>query len=341
MKHLHRIAEAQKLLTEKNVDALWIADPTNIFYLTGLSFSSAKLVLQREKAHLFVDGRYIEIAKKKSPCPVSLHTDENIKTCFPNDARIGFDGSLLPYDGWMSLKKLLEKWEKEEGVLLPLCPVNAPLKTLRLIKDKEEIASLKKAANLNKQAYLHILSLLKEGIEERELAYEYTVFCLKHGALKLSFDPIIAFGVNSSYPHHRTSSAKLQKNDIVLMDLGVTVESYCSDMTRVHFHGSPNPELVRIQKVVKEAHKKALSHSKAGIPLGKLDEAARAEMAKENLEPYFLHKQDGEDKNLLLQPGMVITIEPGLYLPDLGGVRHEDTILITENGYENFYAGLP
>lgn len=352
----NRIRKAQEILHDKNIDVLLLSDPVSIFYLTGLSLSAGKMLIGQDKLALFVDGRYLLIAEKKSPIPVFLHSDENFKGFFSKKAEIGFDASLTTYESWQSWKKQLESWGKEKGFSLTLKALTSPIRTLRMIKEEKEIAALRKSAELNQKGFRYLCSLLKEGAQEKELAKEFTIFCLKEGAEKLSFDPIIAFGENTSFPHHKSGDAKLKKNDLVLMDLGVVVDRYCSDMTRMVFFGKKDPELAHVFETVKKAQQKAISLCKPGALLGSLDRAARDVMAKEGLEEYFTHslghgvgieiheypriKFDGEDKDLVLQPGMVFTVEPGIYIPGKGGSRFEDTIVITPNGCENFYAEL-
>ncbi len=351
-----RIQKARKVLKEQKVDAIWSSDPITIFYLTGLDFSAGVLLLKADNALLFVDGRYFTIAQEKSPCPVFLHTEDNMKNAFSHSMRVVFDSSIFNYQAWQNLNRSFEKWEKAQNISLHLVPIFAPFQMIRFIKEEEEILSLKRSAELNQKGFYHLLSLLREGIEEKELAREFAIFCLKNGADGLSFDPIIAFGVNTCYPHHKSGQAKLKKNDIVLMDLGVTLNHYCSDMTRTFFFKEKDPELNRIYSVVEKAQKKALRLCKPGIFIGDLDKAAREEMKKSNLEAFFPHslghgigleiheypriKWDSESRDIVLECGMVFTVEPGIYLPEKGGVRYEDTIVITEHGYDNFYKDL-
>lgn len=344
---MNRIAKLKQFLEDHKIDAIIINDPINLYYLTGLSLSAGNLLVSRSKTHLFVDGRYLSIAKEKNPCPVSLNSEEELKDFFSANAKIGFDGGYFTYETFESWQRRVEKWKKGNSL------VSIDLKALRLIKDSGEIAIMKKAADLTKRGFQHLQSLLKEGISEIELANEFTCFCLKHGASKTSFDPLIAFGVNTSYPHHRSGSALLKKNDLVYMDLGVVLDNYCSDMTRPFFFGERDPKLGHIYDTVLKAREKALSLCRPNTLTSALDQAAREVMAAEKLEEFFSHSlghgvglQIHEypkikwdvNKHLHLQEGMVITIEPGIYVEGLGGVRYEDTIVITSSGYDNFYA---
>ena len=200
----------------------------------------------------------------------------------------------------------------------------------------------------------YVLSLLKEEISEAELALELEFFWKKRGAKKLAFDPIIAFGANSSMPHYRAGLAKLQSHTSILIDIGVVLSHYHSDMTRVVHFGTPTSVIEKIYSIVEEAKARALALCCPGTLVGELDRAARDWIASQGYGERFTHslghgvgldihepptiRDSGLYRTLPLQPGMVITIEPGIYLPGIGGVRLEDTVLITENGHENLTA---
>lgn len=349
-----RLNRLKKALSAQELGMYLVEHPLDLFYLTGLSLSKGHLFVGGRKAHLFVDGRYLEIAKTNKEIECSLSSEENILSFLVESKAqsIGFDSQETSYERYVSLKSLLQKVKKKTDRLVRL-ESSSVVPKLRMIKDKKEQELLRKSAALNWMGYEFLLGILSTHITEKEAAKEWEIFCRSNGAEKVSFEPIIAFGANSSMPHYRSGDAKLKKGDIVLMDLGVELSHYCSDMTRILFYGKPEPKLQNLYEVVREAHKAALSLCRPGIAIGELDKAARAVMRKEKLEKYFIHslghgiglevhetpriKAGGEDAHMLLESGMAITIEPGLYLPKIGGVRFEDTILITEKGYENLY----
>ena len=344
-----RIKKLQKLLVRAKVDACLIDDPLNLFYLTGLKLSAGELFVGKKECQLFVDGRYIQAAKEKSNIPVALSGEETKKHFFQKAKykTVAFDSSNTSYDRSQHLQALARK---EKWILKPLAN---PLREIRGFKDAHELECMRNSAQHLWKAFQHIKKLLKPGITEKELALEFKIFGLKHGAECVGFEPIIAFGENSAFPHYRSGSRKLKKNDLVLMDLGLVVAGYHSDMTRVILFGNVDSELKKIYQVVQRAQAAALKLCKPGTYLKDLDLAAREEMKKEQLESYFVHglghgvgleihefpkiKKEGRDKDVRLKAGMVITIEPGIYLPGKGGVRWEDTIIITSNGYENLY----
>ena len=343
MNYLARIKKWVGTLDEKQ--ACLIEEPEDLFYLTGLQLSAGSLLGSATGAHLFVDGRYFAKAKETAPCPVSLSDEKSLKAAFHPFKKIAFDSAFITYQRFLTLQ---DRFSEPKWI-----PVPSPIKHFRLHKDGHEIELLKKAARLTWEGYQKILQILKEGITESEVALEFEIFCRRKGASGLSFESIIAFGENSAYPHYRAGSAKLKKNQIVLIDIGAVVDRYHGDMTRVFFFGTPDPELSRFHRIVKNAQQKAVSHIKPGIKLGELDRIVREEFRKENVEELYTHslghgigletheypriKFDGEDKDLILKPGMIFTVEPGLYKPGLGGIRYEDTVCVTETGCENFY----
>jgi Xaa-Pro aminopeptidase len=256
---------------------------------------------------------------------------------------IGFDSAFMTYEEYRALEKGFPEVRFEA--------IASPLKSIRAIKTPDEIAALKRAALLTYEGLLHIKGLLQEGISEEELAFAFEWFCRKKGASGLSFDPIIAFGPNSAYPHHRAGKALLRKGQVVLMDVGAVVDEYHGDLTRVAFFGEADPKVVYFLHVVRRAQQKALEAIRPGVSVGRLDEIVRQEFRLEGVEELFTHslghgigletheypriRFDGEDAGLLLTPGMVFTLEAGLYQASVGGVRYEEMIVVTEDGYEN------
>ena len=327
-----------------DVDALIIEKPIDLFYLTGLKLSLGTLLIFKNGARLFVDGRYLGFAKKHSPCPAELTKAESIVKSLSPYKKIGFDSFDTSYSRWQALEKITKK---------QLTPVPKPTDSARSVKSPAEIKALKKSAKLLWSCYLHLKKSLKTGITEKEAAALFEIYALKNGAEKMAFEPIVAFGKNTAYPHYRPANTKLKKGDNVLLDLGVVVDHYHSDMTRTFFFGPPDPRLVVIEAVVKKAHDEALKLCRPGITAGELDKAACRVIEKAGLEKYLAHslghgvgleihefprlKFQGENSDAVLKVGMVITIEPGLYWEGVGGCRYEDTIVITRKGYENWY----
>ncbi len=346
---MQRLKALQKKLALESFDLCLIEQPLDLLYYTGLALSAGRLIVARSSAALFVDGRYIQMAKEKAPMKAALDTPDSVAGFIKaaSGKKCAFDSGNTSYDRFLRLKKALD---------IQLVPAAHFFATLRAVKDASEIEKMRKSAELLYKGFLHIRSLLKTGITEREVARRFEIFSLENGAEKLSFEPIIAFGANSAMPHYRSQDIALKSGDIVLIDIGVVLSKYHSDMTRVLFFQKASPFFQKIYSVVKEAHDAALSLCRPGITVAKLDEAARSVMRKEEMESYFLHslghgiglqthefprlKSQGEDTKTLLEPGMVVTVEPGLYYAGRGGIRYEDTVVVTEKGYENLYPDM-
>ncbi len=337
---ISRIDQLKQWISTQEFDALFVDDPVDLFYLTGLHFSLGKMVVSAKGACLFVDGRYIESARKCVCCEIQLPSA--IKKWIEPYKKISFDSAFVTFADYQGMKK---KFEDKEWIA-----ILKPLKKLRMIKDEGEIRALKKAAKLTRDGCQYIISLLKEGVSEEALSLEFEWFCRKRGASKLSFEPIVAFGENSAYPHHRAGKTLLQKNQIVLIDVGVVVDSYAGDMTRVTFFGTPPIQLEKDYELIQMVQKKVISHIAPGVRFGDLDKLARQELEKHGCANLFTHGLShgigldvheypklrlGEgDEDLLLEPGMTFTVEPGIYRIGVGGVRYEDVILVTKTGHE-------
>lgn len=338
-----RMKKLQQWVRKEGIDALLIEDSIDLFYLTGLSLSAGCLATFPSNALLFVDGRYLEQAKKYAPCPVFPQGE--ITASLQDVRRIGFDGSSITIHGLQVLQKKIpdKKW----------ISFVKPLKTLRWVKDSRELASLRSAAKLTWEGYQHLLRQLQGDVSERELAVEFECVCRRWGAESLSFPPIIAFGENSAYPHYRAGKARLQRDQWVLFDLGVVVDGYAGDMTRGVFFGKSEPRIAEDYQIIQRATAQAMKGVRPGATLREIDRLAREVLRAEKVESLFTHnlshgvglevhefpalREEGGDADVPLEPGMVFTIEPGLYRPGLGGVRYENTVLVTRDVVENFY----
>lgn len=336
-----KLEALQRIVTERKLDALLIQNPVDLFYLTGMNLSLGYLLIKPSGAALFVDARYFEMAQKTARLPVFLYGKKTFLKEISGS--LGFDSAFMTYEEYSRLEKDFPsiRWQ----------PFASPLAEMRMCKTPDEISALRRAAQVTLSGVAHIKGLFQEGISEEELAFAFEWYCRKHGASKLSFEPIIAFGPNSAYPHHRAGKTLLQKGQVVLMDVGAVVDHYHADLTRTTFFGEPDPELLHLFYMVKGALQKVVQAVRPGVSVGGLDEIVRQEFRNEGVEELFTHalghsigletheapriRFDAELANLLLKPGMVFALEPGLYLPSLGGIRLEEMILVTETGHEN------
>lgn len=325
--------------------AVQITEPVDIFYLTGMHLSAGTLLISHKVSALLVDGRYFEACKKDCPIPVFLAKEGLLFDLLKSTDTLILDQDSTSYAAFL-------RWTasaKTAGITI--LPKENLVKQLRIIKDASEIDLLKKAADLGLEGFDYVKSLLRPGVKEREVAAELEYFWRKRGSEGTAFEPIIAFGANSAMPHYRASDAILKDTDIALIDIGVTKDHYHSDMTRVVFLGTPDSKLKEIHSVVEESLKAALTLLRPGTFLKDLDKAARDVLSKAGYAAYFTHslghgiglevheyplvKSSTPYGNVQLQEGMTITIEPGIYLPGIGGVRLEDTVVITKTGYQN------
>ena len=324
---MNRIERAQHLLKNKGLDMYVSQDLIEIEYIFGVKVSAGCMLITPKKVQLFVDHRYIETLKKKKGLDVSLGK--------PNlSGTVGFDGARTVYNDAVQFK--------QKGVKLISAPI---ISKTREVKDSKELKIIKKAADLVKEAMVFAINSLQLEMTEIDLKQTIEMFYQNAGA-ECSFEPIIAFGNNSAYPHHHSSSRKLKVGDIVLIDMGAKVKGYCSDMTRTFMYKKSKKKVEEMYQRVVLAHDAAVLKIASGTSVGDLDKEARKSLGE--LEQYFVHslghgigievhespflKKGSKDS---LQSGMVITIEPGVYDPSWGGIRHENMFVVQDKKYQN------
>ena len=339
-----RINCVQKTFLGGRDTALLVLDVENIFYLTGFIGSFAVLIILKDKAYLFVDGRYYEKAKKSCNfCDVilfeNLFSEVDKVLTLERITALFFDEEDLKVSFLSRMKKEL----KSKPKLLPT--KDSFIRELRMIKDDYEIEIIKKGVAKSKKIITQFISnYLKTGVAERALA-AYLEFMMKTEAEGISFDTIVASGKNSSLPHATPTNRKVLKNDVVLIDYGLKWKGYCTDHTKTLFLGANRLE--KYYNIVKEAIERGLSYVKPGNQIKLVDENIRKFFEKEGVLKHFLHSSGhGVGLNVHEKPtlsyrsegifkeGMVLTIEPGLYFEGLGGIRIEEMFVVTKSGYE-------
>jgi Xaa-Pro aminopeptidase len=340
-----RLDRLHALMEKESLPAYLVTHPIDLYYLTGQDLSRGKLLLTDSTQALIVDGRYFEACRASCSLPVFMEEENRLLSLLGKNQTLGVDSEHTTVDEYQSLKATLQK----QG--LDLRPVKSLVKLLRVFKDAEEVDLLRQAAELGSLGFDYVKTLIKEGIQESDLSLELELFWRRKGAEETAFPPIIAFGANSSMPHYKAGKERLNKNMPVLVDIGVTYNHYHSDMTRVIFYGEVHPKLKEIRGIVEEASERALEILKPGVAIGNIDALARSHISASGYGEFFTHslghgiglevhefptlKQNAVYGKIIVQEGMVFTIEPGIYLPGIGGVRLEDTVLITADGYEN------
>ena len=321
---------------EINSNTIIISNPKNIYHFTNVKCSLGYAIITKKETILFVDSRYIEMAQKTF-LKGKVILLKNITTLIPfldHTNSISIESDFVTLDSYNNFKKL----NKE------IIHVNG--QKLREIKTQEEINNLNKAIKITKQVMEWASKQLKENITEKEIAWK--IFCKlkKLGSEELDYPIIASFGVNTSLPHAEPSNKKLKDKENVMFDFGAVINGYTADITRNYFFGKVNKEIVKIKQIVKKAQQKAIESIKPGILSSSIDKICRDIIKKEGYEKEFTHSTGhglGRDvhelpnvnilSKTILKPGHVITVEPGIYIPNLGGIRIEDDILVTEKGY--------
>lgn len=319
----------------------------NIFYLTGFQGSAGRLLIKDNKKYLFVDSRYFEFATKVAHKTTVINV---IGGASYNDALLIFLKSenikelVIARDSlYISDFYEIEKTLKPNNITLTLSHFS--LDEVRNVKDKKEIEILKDNLVRTEIALTKTLSIVKEGMTEKELAAELEYRLKYEGGDKTSFDTILLFGERSSLPHGKPTDRKLKHGDIILMDFGLSRLGYKSDITRTVFFGKGESfeKMSKIYNIVKEAQDNAINNIKAGITGDKADEFARSVINKNGYEDYFQHglghgigieihenPRFSPSYDKVIERGTMVTVEPGIYLPDIGGVRIENIVIVTE-----------
>ncbi|HLO04144.1 MAG TPA: Xaa-Pro peptidase family protein [Symbiobacteriaceae bacterium] len=341
-----RLAKLRERLAHDGLDAILISKPENQAYLSGFTGSNGLLLVSATEALLFTDFRYAEQAAEQAPA----FTVE-----MPEGALIGAAAKIVEADklkkvGFESDFLTVDAHKAYTQVISPdfLVAAGGLVEEIRMIKDEAELDLMRKAAQIADEAFAAILPLIKAGAREWDLAVELEYQMKKRGAEGLAFEIIAASGVRSSMPHGRASAKIIEQGDLVTFDFGAIYQGYCSDMTRTLMVGEPTAEQRRIYEIVLEAEKRGLAACKAGITGHDLDAVCRDYILEHGYGPEFGHStghgvgryiHEGprlrKGSNQVLQPGMIVTIEPGIYLPGWGGVRIEDMVLVTETGCES------
>lgn len=339
-----RLQKIRQLICEENLDALIIASPNNRRYLSGFSGTAGALLISSEKALLVTDFRYVNQAEKQAPLfKVIRWKDDFFKSIAPlleenGWHKIGFEAGQVVYSTYE---------EMQEKLSAELVAVKETAEKLRVIKDSEEIATLRRGAGVLDRAFLMIQKTARPGITERELALELEIFLLKEGAEEKSFNFIVASGPRGALPHGIASEKELQSGELVTIDFGGLFGGYATDMTRTIAIGNISEQQKEIYDIVYQAQREAAAAVKPGLLANEVDAVARNIIKDAGYGEYFghglghgvgleVHEQPTLNhlKTTELEPGMVVTIEPGIYLPDRAGVRIEDMVVVTEDGAE-------
>lgn len=330
--------------------ALLVTHLPNVRYLCGFTGSTGVLLVivgaRAAKLTFFTDGRYAQqAAEEVSGAKVLIAEQPPLLAACDGVVQakihsVGFESEHLIHAAYLEIGKRLRHKVR-------LKPTHDLVETLRLLKDSDEVAQIRAAALLGASLFPSLLAAIRPGVSERMVAAELEMQARRAGAEGMSFETIVAAGTRSALPHGRASSQAIPSNGFIIMDYGVILSGYCSDMTRTVYLGSITPARRRMYEAVKAAQLVSIDAVKPSAEAGQVDQAGRLVLKKAGYEAYFTHSTGhgvgleihesprlAKGQTQKLQPGMVITIEPGIYIPEEGGVRIEDMVLVTETGHE-------
>ena len=341
----NRRTRAVSMLEEPKLDALLVTNLHNVRYLTGFTGSNGSLLLFKDRpAILFTDPRYTVQSQQQVNCRVRIAKGPLAKSILQeigrsHASRVGFERDNLTVAQLESLKKDLPGRTRLE-------PVTGLIERLRMMKDANEIEKIRASVITNSRALEGALKRFKIGMKESELAAEIDYQSRKLGAEAPAFDTIVAAGERAALPHAQPGAARIAPG-ILLIDMGAFEDGYASDMTRMAHVGPASPKYKRTYRAVLEAQLAAIDAVTPGVTTNSVDRAARVTLKRHGLEREFIHSTGhglgleihelpriGRKDKTKLEAGMAITIEPGVYIEGWGGIRIEDTVLVTANGCE-------
>jgi Xaa-Pro aminopeptidase len=365
-RHLSRLHGVREKMRAASLDALVISHPPNICYLTGFSGSAGLILLTETRCLLIADFRYAAAARALVESDQQLEDaiavvvppgsyDETLLDLLKESGacRIGVEAAWMPVNRFNRLSASLAASTSPTGSSssATLVPTERIVEKGRLVKDQDEVATLREAARRLAAVSVEAPRLAREGRTELEVAGDIDVALRRHGFERPAFETIVASGPNSARPHARPGGRVLEPGDWVLLDFGGVYDGYCVDLSRTVQLGRPDLEFRRIFDAVAEAQRAAIAAVRPGVAAGAVDAAAREALGRRGLADAFghgtghglgleVHEEPRIGRplegieDILLAPGMVFTVEPGAYLEGIGGVRIEDDVLVTDMGCE-------
>lgn len=331
-------------MDQHNIDGFLITSPINRRYVTGFTGTAGTALITATDARFITDFRYTEQAEAQvEGFQVVEHKKlmiDEIRNQVKETKvkRLGFEKDFVTYGQYETYQKHLE---------VELIPISGLIEEIRIIKTEEELDVMKKAAKIADDAFLHIQKYIKPGVKEIEIANELEFFMRRQGATSSSFDTIVASGWRSALPHGVASTKEIASGELVTLDYGALYNGYCSDITRTVAVGEIDDQLKEIYDIVLEANKRGVQEIKPGMTGKEADAVTRDYITEKGYGKNFGHSTGhglglevheaptlSSRSKQVLKPGMVVTVEPGIYIPGVGGCRIEDDIVITESGNE-------
>ncbi len=345
--HNARLNKAREEMQKRGMDAFLSMHMPNVFYLSGFSGSSGALLVTSEKCVLLVDPRYsiqareeckeVEIRDYKG-LPIFKAVSDLVNELKPN--RVGFEADRLSLSCYRTLRRLVDS-------NIALRSTVGVVEKLRSIKDEHEVAQIRAAAKIADDAFGAVVAEIEPGMTEKDVALLIDWHIRKLGADREAFETIAAAGVNSACPHAKPTNARIETNQLLKLDFGARVGGYNCDITRTVVLGEPNSKQIEVYQIVLEAQLRAIETIAAGKSGREIDSVARNYIASRGYGDNFGHGlghqlgievHDGPalsmTSDLILEPGNVVTVEPGVYIEGWGGIRIEDDVLVTDRGAE-------
>ena len=333
-----RIDNVKALLNEQDIDSMVVSNIKNVRYISGFTGEEGMAVITDKSAYLIVDGRFTEQAKSESKIDIVDYGGNFVRTIgeiLKNDGskRCAFEGNTMTYSEAEHMMNTINfvSWVAQKDVF----------ERVRMIKDIDEIKTIKKSLKIALDTFEYVRPQIVAGVTEIDIANEIEYRMKKMGASGPSFDTIVASGKRSALPHGVASKKVIENGDAVVVDMGAVYDGYCSDITRTVFVGEMSKEQERVYDLVKKAQKFAIDAIEAGVSCKDVNEVAVNEFRKNAMDKFFVHSLghgvglDVHERPFLagrssdvFKPGMVVTVEPGLYLPNQFGVRIEDMVMV-------------
>ena len=336
----------KSLFSEKNLDGMLVTNLTHIRYLCGFTGSAGSLLITHDKCEFITDGRYTFQSKNEvKGANITISSDPHFnvikkENLLPSNLKIAFDSNNVSHQIYNQLKDIFSSisWEGTSGYV----------ESLAMIKDEKEIDAIKTAVEITDQAFSEVFPMIKIGVKEKEIANQLSFLYRKYGDADAdAFSPIVGSGIHSAMPHQRPTDKKIEPGELVVIDSGAKYAGYHADMTRTVATKGYSEKQKEIYNIVLEAQLKSIDGIKSNISCKEIDSIARDHITNAGYGKYFDHGL-GHSLGLeihenprfskvskdILQSNHVMTVEPGIYLEDIGGVRIEDDIIVQDNGCE-------
>ena len=339
-----RVNKLRRKLKRLEIEAFLVSNPSNIFYLSGFRGHDSALLVTPDTDYIITDFRYEQEAKKAALEFEVITGSGNLYQKIAglvkhlSIKKVGFESNYLTVRQAGILTALL--------VNKPL-PVLGVIEKLRIVKYSDEIEAIKTSANIAKKVLKRIIKEVKNNSTEKDIAAKIDFLLKKEGADSSAFDTIVASGENASMPHAKPQNKKIALGDAVVLDFGARCDGYSSDLTRTLFVGKISKHLSLLYNIVTVAQKRAISRIRPGVRVSEIDNIARGYITEKGFGDYFGHATGhsvgidvhelpsiNSKNHTILKEGMVFTVEPGIYIPSIGGVRIEDMVLVNKIGYE-------